>query len=519
MKTVTKIEKSRQVSKKIQKTRVAAYARVSTDSDAQLESLETQKSHYESYIKARDDWEFAGLYFDEGITGTKAEKRPALMQLITDCKLKKIDFVITKSISRFSRNTTDCLEIVRDLLVLGIPVYFEKENLNTGSMESELFLSILSSMAESESTSISQNSKWSIQKRFKNGTFKLSYPPYGYIWDGTNMVIEPEQAEVVKRIFKDVLSGKGTDAVARALNREKVPSKKGGKWTSSSVRSILSNEKYVGDVLFQKTYTDDQFNRHRNDGFVNQYYAENHHEAIISREDFTAVAELIAQRAAEKNIDASDGKYQKRYALSGKIKCSECGSTFKRRQHYSTYQKYAAWTCSTHLEDTSRCSMLYIKEDDIILAFLTMMNKLIYSHRFILKPYVSAIENNTGDNSIKCIKDIERKLEANTEQRETLTKLMASGYIDQILYTTESNELLTEADRLKEEIETINKTMAGADSKIFDAQDLLHFCEHNTFLQEYDESLFEEFVDHIEVITRNELAFVLKCGLTLREVI
>ena len=200
MKKVTKIDKiqSSQAAKK--KLRVAAYCRVSTDSDAQLESLETQKTHYENYIKSRKDWEFAGLYFDEGVTGTKADKRHKLMQLLADCKARKIDFIITKSISRFSRNTTDCLEIVRTLLNLNIPVYFEKENINTGSMESELFLSVLSSMAEGESTSISENSKWSIKKRFQNGTFKLSYAPYGYRWDGRTLRIIPEQAEIVKRM-------------------------------------------------------------------------------------------------------------------------------------------------------------------------------------------------------------------------------------------------------------------------------------------------------------------------------
>ncbi|MGP1505526.1 MAG: hypothetical protein ACTTIR_07890 [Eggerthia catenaformis] len=160
-----------------------------------------------------------------------------------------------------------------------------------------------------------------------------------------------------------------------------------------------------------------------------------------------------------------------------------------------------------------------MKEEDVILAFLTMMNKLIYGHRLISKPYIGAMENNTGDSSIKCIKDIEKKLAQNAEQRETLTKLMASGYIDQILYTQESNELLIEADKLKEEIEAINNTMAGDDSKLFDAQNLYSYCEHHTFLEEYDESLFTRFVDHIEVLSRNELAFILRCGLTLKEVI
>ena len=256
MKKVTKIAETASSKVKLKKIRVAAYCRVSTDSDAQLESLEAQKTHYENYITSRDDWEFAGLYYDEGITGTKKDKRPELLRLIDDCKAGKVDFVITKSISRFSRNTTDCLELVRKLLALHIPIYFEKENINTGSMESELFLAILSSMAEGESVSISENNKWSIQKRFESGTYKVSYPPYGYDWDGEQMIINPEQAAVVKEIFAALLSGKGTHAIADDLNRCGIPTKRNGRWTATTIRGMLSNEKYVGDCLFQKTYSD-----------------------------------------------------------------------------------------------------------------------------------------------------------------------------------------------------------------------------------------------------------------------
>ena len=178
MKKVTKInQNNHQIHSKL---RVAAYCRVSSDSDDQMISLDAQIKHYEAYIKANPDWEFAGLYYDEGITGTKKEKRTELLRMISDCEDKKIDFIITKSISRFARNTTDCLELVRKLIDLGIFVYFEKENINTGSMESELMLSILSGLAESESISISENNKWSIQRRFQNGTYKISSPPYGY---------------------------------------------------------------------------------------------------------------------------------------------------------------------------------------------------------------------------------------------------------------------------------------------------------------------------------------------------
>lgn len=517
MKKVTKIDKLENTKSKTQKLRVAAYCRVSTSADAQLESLEIQKSHYENYINSRDDWQFVGLYYDEGITGTKMDKRPALMQLMQDCSAKKIDFIITKSISRFSRNTTDCLELVRKLIEMDIPIYFEKENINTGSMESELFLTILSSMAEGESASISENAKWSIKKRFQNGTYKTCYPPYGYRWDGRTLRIIPEQAAIVKRIFADVLNGKGTDAIAKELDAEGVPTKRGGKWTTTSVRGILANEKYTGDVIFQKTYTDDSFNRHTNYGEMDMYYVPDHHEAIISKEDFEAAGLVVAQRAAEKGIERGNEKYQQRYAFSGKIICGECGDTFRRRMHSSTHKKYAAWCCNTHLNDTNKCSMLFIKDEDLRIAFVTVLNKLIYSHKIVLKPYVTALQNNPGDENLVRIHHLEKLLEQNTEQRETLTKLMARGYIDQVLYNSETNALLTQANTYRDDIEVINATMSGDSSRFFEAERLLHFVERGSMLEEYSEDLFERFVDHIVVYSRNHVGFVMKCGLTFKE--
>lgn len=315
MKKITKIDGNKGTSIIKPKLRVAAYCRVSTDSDEQLVSLEAQKSHYETYIKANPEWEYVGLYYDEGISGTKKENRSELLRMLSDCENKKIDLIITKSISRFARNTTDCLEMVRKLIGLGVHIYFEKENINTGSMESELMLSILSGLAESESISISENTKWAIQRRFQNGTFKISYPPYGYQNNDGQMIVNPKQAEVVKYIFAEVLSGKGTQKVANDLNQKGIPSKRGGRWTATTIRGILTNEKYTGDVILQKTYTDSHFNRHTNYGEKDMYLVENHHEAIISHEDFKAVDAVLNQRAKEKSIEKRNSKYLNRYAF------------------------------------------------------------------------------------------------------------------------------------------------------------------------------------------------------------
>ena len=517
MKKVTKIGADKAPKTKKKLLRVAAYCRVSTGSDAQLESLEAQKQHYETYISGRDDWEYAGLYYDEGISGTKKDRRPELLRMIADCESGKIDFVITKSISRFARNTTDCLEMVRKLLELNIPVFFEKENLNTGSMESELFLSILSSMAEGESTSISENSKWSIQKRFQNGTFKISYPPYGYDWDGEQMVVNPEQAETVRWIFAQVLAGKGTQAIADELNENGVPSKKGGRWTATTVRGMLANEKYTGDVIFQKTYTDSQFNRHVNQGEKDKYALADHHEAIISREDFDAVRALIQQRAKEKGIVKGSGKYQNRYCFSGKVVCGECGDTFKRRIHSCSGNKYAAWCCNTHLNDKTQCSMKYVEDEELKAAFTTMMNKLIYAHRMILKPYVDALRSENKDSSFRRIQQVQTLLLQNSEQRETLAKLMGQGYLDPIIFNEENNALLRQADGYRAEIDMLNKSISGDTSHLQAAAALLHFAGKSAMLMAFDEELFTDTVDRIIIQSRSEFIFELKCGLKLRE--
>ena len=250
---------------KKKKLRVAAYCRVSTDNTDQLESLETQKSHYESLIQLHTEWENAGLYYDTGITGTKADIREGLQNLLTACRIGKVDLILVKSISRLSRNTTDCLSIVRELINIGVTIFFEKENINTAEMESELILSILSSMAEEESASISKNEKWSVQRRMAAGIYKMPYVPYGYQRDNNgNMIIEQNEAGVVKYIFNAVLAGQGTDAIAAALSDQHIPTRKGGNWSGSTVRDIIANEKYTGDALFQKTYTDDTFRRHNN---------------------------------------------------------------------------------------------------------------------------------------------------------------------------------------------------------------------------------------------------------------
>lgn len=516
MKRITKIaeNKNNVIAKKL---RVAAYCRVSTASDEQLVSLAAQKAHYENYIKANDEWEFAGLYYDEGISGTKKAKRDGLLSMIADCEKGQIDLVITKSISRFARNTTDCLEMVRKLLDLNIYIYFEKENLNTGAMESELMLSILSGLAESESVSIAENSKWAAKKRFQNGTFIISYPPYGYANVDGKMVVVPEQAEIVKEIFQDTLAGKSTHAIQKELNERGVPTKKGGKWTHGTVNAIISNEKYTGDVLYQKTYTDSSFNRHVNRGEEDQYLIRDNHEAIISREDYARANAVVKQRGKEKGNGVNTNKYQNRYAFSGKIRCAECGGIFKRRQHYKPSGNYVAWSCAKHLEDKKACTMKYVTDDALKLAFVTMMNKLNFGCQAVLRPLLQSLRGQNDKELLLKIQELETAIEKNTEQRQVLTNLMASGYLEPALFNKESNELASEADRLRQEKGSLMHSINGEMVKTEELQKLMKFVSKGTMQTEFDETAFLDFVEWLDVHSREEVVFELKCGLSLKE--
>jgi len=437
--------------------------------------------------------------------------------MLKDCGRGKIDYIITKSISRFARNTADCLTMVRKLLELDIPVFFEKENINTASMESELMLSILSGMSESESVSISQNAKWSVQRRFKNGTFIIACPPYGYANVNGEMVVVPEQAVVVKRIFADTLAGKGTHIIARELNAEGLQMKQGKKWNPGTINAILKNEKYTGDVIFQKSYTDDNFNRHINCGEYDQYFCENHHEPIISHEDYDKANELLKQRGKEKGNGKDTSKYNNRYGFSGRIKCGECGGTFKRRMHYKPSGAYVAWCCTRHIESVDACSMKYITDDALKAAFLTMLNKLVFSHKVVLQPLLNDLITTSDTERLRQISEIENKIEKNVEQKKVLTDLMASVKLSPAVFKKVSNELHTEAEMLNKKKESLLYSMNGKHGKVEELKLLMQFTAKNNMVTEFTEELFIDYVERVTVLSRAEVMFELKCGLNLKE--
>lgn len=511
MKRITKIEAADTGA--VRKLRVAAYARVSTDSEEQLISLDAQKNHYEVLIRSRRDWEYAGLYYDEGISGTKMAKRDGLLSMLADCERGLIDYIIVKSISRFSRNTVESIETVRRLCSMGIYILFEKENIDTGKMEGELLLSILSSLAESESRSISENETWSIQKRFRNGTYKIAYPPYGYDYTDGEMVVNQAQSEIVKWIFAEVLSGSSTTQIAKALNARGISTKRGGRWTGHTINGMIKNEKYTGDVIFQKTYSDDTFTRRRNNGERDQFFVQGHHEAIISHEDFDAANDMIARNAAEKGICADSQKYQNRYCFSGKIICGNCGAVWKRRK----ISGYFGYACTTHLEDKDVCGMKSIREDSIMAAFATMMNKLIFARYKVLLPFSNALKTAEKAECLDEFTALEEGLEKNLQKRQQITQLFTKSYLDPAVYAQQNDELLNASARLTAEKDAIIAKISGGSRQKKALEDILHYTSGASMLTEFDEDLFTRFVDRVIVYSRTEIGFDMKCGPVFRE--
>ena len=323
---------------------MAAYCRVSTDQLEQLSSYEAQVNYYTNYIENHPDYELAGIYADEGITGTNTKKREQFNKMIKDCKAGKIDMIITKSISRFARNTLDCLNYIRELKEYGVGVIFEKENINTLDSKGEVLITILASLAQDESRSISENCTWGIRRKFEQGKVRVNHKKFlGYDKDEDGeLVINKEEAKIIKRIYKDYLDGKGANRIARELEEEGIPNWNGKpKWYESSIRKMLQNEKYKGDALLQKTYTVDFLTKERavNNGEVPMYYVEKSHPAIIDKEMWEAVQLEMKRR---KDYMEIYGVRQLDFAkvednpFTGRVICGSCGNAFGRKTWNST---------------------------------------------------------------------------------------------------------------------------------------------------------------------------------------
>ncbi len=332
------------------KLRVCVYARVSTDHMMQAKSFENQVETYTRMIKENHDYEFIGAYADLGISG-KSEKRPEFQRMIRDAKAGKIDLIITKSVSRFARNTVTLLKYVRLLKAMGIAVFFDENKINTLSAEGEMMLSVLASFAQEESRSIGENYKWTIRKKFENGEGVVNTTRFlGYDKDQTGrLVINEAEAKIVRQIYEMYLAGNGCYRIKNVLNREKVPTVTGSLWTTETIMGILTNEKYKGDFLLQKTFTPEgKGSTVLNKGQLPRFYVTDDHEPIIAKEDWENVQELIAYNREKKGIEKNTDKYLCRYPNSGMLKCPYCGASLKRRH---VYGGKIAWLCSTYVSN------------------------------------------------------------------------------------------------------------------------------------------------------------------------
>lgn len=518
MTKITRIESTEHAKNK--KLRVAAYCRVSTSTDSQLESLAVQKAHYTQVISQNENWEFAGIYYDEGITGTKKDVRPELLRLLEDCKAGTIELILVKSISRFSRNTADCLEMIRTLTSYKVGIFFERENINTLEMEDEFLLTVLGSLAENESRSISENEKWSIRKRFLKGTFRQGLAPYGFYMDDGELKIDETTAPVIRFIFDEACSGKGVHKIAKELNLRGIPPMKATRWGKESVKAILHNERYVGDALYQKTYSDGNYMRHINNGEYDQVLHQNHHDAIISREQFEMVQSMIAYHREERGIDSGAQKYQEKYVFTGKLLCNECGSTFRRViQKGRVGGDYILWACATHRKNVDDCSMKAIPEENIMAAFITVTNKLIFSKRQLLEPFVKATQNICSSEIDEQIREIDLKLDANEEKAQMLTTLLSSNLLDSGMHKKAQAALTVENTELKSRKAALASRVQTANKGVSEGSKLLKRIQGMEISETFDEAFFLEFIKAVHIYSRQEFGFEFTCGIVLREAV
>ena len=372
---------SQRTAAQVQKIRVAVYCRVSTDSEEQETSYEAQVSHYTEYIKSKPEWQMVEVYADDGISGTNTAKRDEFNRMIADCEAGKIDLILTKSISRFSRNTLDCLKYTRKLKALNIAVFFEKENINTMDSKGEVLLTIMASLAQQESESLSANVRMGIQYRNQQGKVQINHNWFlGYTKDAEgNLVIDPEQAEIVRRIYREYLEGASFLQIKRSLEADGIPNGAGHlKWHESNIHQILTNEKYIGDALLQKTYTVSVLDKKRsiNNGQRPKYYVEGSHEAIISKDVFMRVQSEIARRA-NLNPDGKRRVYSSKYALSGMVFCGHCGDIYRRVKWNNRGCKSTVWRCVSRVLKGKMdfdCPARTVKEEVLQGSIVTAVN-------------------------------------------------------------------------------------------------------------------------------------------------
>ncbi len=509
--------------------RVAAYCRVSTDSDEQLESYDAQLAYYTDAIAKNPKWRFAGIYADEGITGTQASKRPQFQKMIKDCEKGKVDLILTKSVARFARNTVDSLKYVRKLRAMGIGVYFEEQSLDSMKSENEMFLGLYSVMAQAESENISANVRWGIQQRMKSGTYAFRYNILGYR-KGKNgePEIVPEEAEVVRKIFQMYLDGNSLDQIKAYLESNEIRTKQGKHiWSKQIIQGMLTNERYTGDMLLQKTYIENCISKKskKNRGEMAKYLITNNHSAIISKELFKSVQAEMARRSSKrKTSDLSiteQGKYSGKYALTEILVCGECGSPYRRKTWMIKGEKKRVWRCLNRVEHgTVYCKKsVSIDEEKLHEAICRgLRNAFAYREEvsdLILSGLSYAV---TGDDNILDAYVIEQKIRELKQDMEDMIMMSMRTEGNAEKFEIEIRKISDQLCAMREQLDIARNQMSASEKVNTEIENIRSFLADTEInFAEYNEIVVRKLVECIRVMPDSKIVIVLKGGMTIEE--
>lgn len=510
--------------------KVAAYARVSTGKEEQEDSFELQVAHYTQLIQANSEWEFAGIYADPGISGTRAEKRPEFMRMIDDCRAGKIERVLVKSISRFARNTVDALQYIRELKDLGISIYFENENIDTMTAGGEVLITILAAMAEQESRTMSTNIKWAWQKKFQEGEIILNTGlmlGYNRLPDDDEdghavYEINEDEAEIVRRIFREYLAGVTVTRICKELEADGIPTKLGKtKWWPSVIRSILTNEKYTGNAILGKTYKPDVLTKYRlkNDGEkAPMYYTENSHPAIIDAEMFEMTKAEIERRKKANTATVGNSRFTSKYPFSGLLVCGTCGARLRRHvRRMGAGNKVASWGCCTRIvEGRAKCDSHHVREDVLERTYAAAIKKMTDDAQGIIDTVREGAQlAMEPENNAQCA-EVEKAIIEVQEKALALHKQKSAHQISDDEYTTAINEC---SARMKE-LEERQVRLQTAENRYNEVKMWLEtFAEHTSngdIADAGDAMVMKTLVEQI-IIHDTGIEVRCKCGVTIEQ--
>ena len=509
--------------------RVAAYCRVSTDQEEQESSYEAQIGYYTEKINSNAEWQMAGIFADEGITGTQAKKRPEFLKMIRHCRQGKIDMILTKSLSRFARNTVDSLKYIRDLKALGIAIVFEKENINTLETDTEMMLTIMSCFAQAESESISKNVSWGIRQSFKSGNVPMQYARLlGYRkGDDDKPEIVPEEAEIVKEIYRLYLDGMSLNMIVDRLNETGLTTKgSNSPYRKEVVQRILTNEKYTGDALLQKTYVTDCITKktRKNNGELPMYLVKNHHEPIISHADFNRVQEEMARRSAkrviaEKLTKGEQGKYSAKYALSELLICSECGSHYRRVTWTAKGFKEIKWRCISRIQyGKKKChSSPTVDEQALHRTIVSAINEFCTVKDDVAKALRESISEVLDPNQNGSVQAAQHRIDELARNMDELIRLAtvpetAENAMSDIAKFSE------EMKALREFIETEKAKQMTAQRGSAELDAILERLENEDFIMiEYDDVAVRHLIEKVTVESKDTITVTFKGGFEVRK--